>query len=113
MDNRILFAPEASAALFDLRRSLAHRDGEVSADAFVERFEAWCEAVSDFPERGIRRDDLFPGLRILGFERRMAVAFHLGLDTVTIDLIAHGAHGRSRFFDGPPGSLSPATFLQG
>lgn len=113
MDNRILFAPEASDALVRLYRSLIHRDGEASATAFIERFEAWCAALSDFPERGIRRDDLYPGLRVLGFERRMAIAFHLGLDTVTIDLIAHGARGRSLLQDGVFEPSATATFLQG
>ncbi len=96
MDNRLVFAPEAAAALLRLHGFLVHRDGAASAAAFVARFEAWCDALSEVPDRGIRRDDLFPGLRVLGFERRMAVAFHLGLDTVTIDVIAHGSRGRRR-----------------
>jgi hypothetical protein len=30
-----------------------------------------------FPERGRRRDDLRPGLRIIGFGRRVTIAFHV------------------------------------
>ena len=29
------------------------------------------------------RNDRFPGLRLVGFERRVTVAFHVGPDTVT------------------------------
>jgi toxin ParE1/3/4 len=37
-----------------------------------------------FPERGTLRDDLRPGLRVIGFERRIAVAFHVQGGKVTI-----------------------------
>jgi toxin ParE1/3/4 len=43
-----------------------------------------------FPDRGTRRDDLLAGLRVVGFERRVAIAFHVGPDTVTIDRILYG-----------------------
>jgi plasmid stabilization system protein ParE len=61
--------------------------GHQAAADFTEAFEAWCEALSERPESGRRRDDLFPGLRFAGFSDRVAVAYHLGLDTVTIDAI--------------------------
>ena len=42
--------------------------------AYIERIEAHCRGFADFPERGTRRDDLLPGLRITGFERRVTIA---------------------------------------
>jgi toxin ParE1/3/4 len=41
-------------------------------------------------DRGIRRDDLRPGLRILGFERRAVIAFHIASEVVTILRILYG-----------------------
>jgi toxin ParE1/3/4 len=41
-------------------------------------------------ERGTRRDDLQPGLRIVGFERRVTIAFHVEPGTVTIDRVLYG-----------------------
>ena len=79
MDHRVVFAPEA-------RDDLARIARRVPARALAT-IETWCEGLADEPERGTRRDDLFPGLRILGFEGRAAIAFHIGLDTVTIDRI--------------------------
>lgn len=38
----------------------------------------------------MRRDDLFPGLRVVGFERRVTIAFHVGADTVTFLRILYG-----------------------
>ncbi len=43
-----------------------------------------------FPDRGIRRDDLRSGVRILGFERRAVIAFQIGAETVTILRILYG-----------------------
>lgn len=45
---------------------------------------------ADFPERGRRRDDLRPGLRIIGFERRVTIAFHISSGAVIIDRILYG-----------------------
>ena len=45
---------------------------------------------ANFPERGMRRDDLFLGLRVVGFERRVTIAFHVGADTVTFLRILYG-----------------------
>ena len=57
---------------------------------YIERIEAVCQDLSTFPDRGTRRDELFPGLRIIGFERRIAIAFHIEPKTVTIDRILYG-----------------------
>jgi plasmid stabilization system protein ParE len=43
-----------------------------------------------FPERGTRRDDLLPGLRTIGFERRVTIAFVVTPDTVLIEGIYYG-----------------------
>jgi toxin ParE1/3/4 len=88
--HRIVFAPEARDDLLKLYLFIAERDGDVRALAYIERIEAFCRNFADFPERGTRRDDLLPGLRIVGFERRVTIAFHVGADTVTFDRILYG-----------------------
>ena len=64
-------------------------DGD-RAMACIERIEACCRGFANFPERGMRRDDLFPGLRVVGFERWVTIAFHVGADTVTFLRILYG-----------------------
>jgi toxin ParE1/3/4 len=54
------------------------------------RIEAACMALAEFPERGTRRDDIAPGLRILGFERRVTIAFRMLRTRVEIVTIAYG-----------------------
>lgn len=39
-----------------------------------------CMSLSEFPERGSRRDAVRPGLRILGFERRVVIAFSVAAE---------------------------------
>jgi toxin ParE1/3/4 len=47
-------------------------------------------ALAEFPERGTRRDDLARGLRTIGFERRVTIAFRVVRTRVEIVTIAYG-----------------------
>jgi len=50
-------------------------------------------ALEHFPERGTRRDDILKGLRTIGFERRVTIAFRVIKSRVEIITVAYG--GRS------------------
>lgn len=88
--HRVVFSPEARDDLLQLYLFIAERSGEARALAYSERIEAWCRSLATFPERGRRRDDLLPGLRVAGFERRVAIAFHVSPGLVTLDRILYG-----------------------
>jgi toxin ParE1/3/4 len=62
----------------------------MTAFGYVERLQAYCVGLGDFPERGRRRDDLRPGLRTIGVERRVLIAFHVMGGLVTIDRVLYG-----------------------
>jgi toxin ParE1/3/4 len=81
---RVFFSPEARADLLELYDYIAERSGEDRAFRYVERIEHWVHGLERFPERGTRRDDIRPGLRVAGFERRASIAFEVQGDTVTI-----------------------------
>ncbi|MDC7787471.1 type II toxin-antitoxin system RelE/ParE family toxin [Rhodoplanes sp. TEM] len=51
--------------------------------------EKACTALAEFPNRGTRRDDIAPGLRTIGFERRATIAFRVLEDVVEIVAIAY------------------------
>ncbi|WP_367618327.1 type II toxin-antitoxin system RelE/ParE family toxin [Rhodoplanes tepidamans] len=53
------------------------------------RIEKACTALAEFPNRGTRRDDIAPGLRTIGFERRATIAFRVLEDVVEIVAIAY------------------------
>ena len=86
----VVFAPEARDDFKELYFFIAERSHPDRAMAYVERIETYCRGIADFPERGVRRDDLFPGLRVVGFERRVAIAFRVEANTVTFLRILYG-----------------------
>ena len=73
MSHRIEFSPEALGDLIDLYDYIALRDGAERAIGCIDRIEDCCRSLSVFPDRGIRRDDLRPGLRILGSDIETAL----------------------------------------
>lgn len=93
MSHKIEFSPEALGDLIDLYDYIASRDGAERAINYIDRIEDCCRDLSVFPDRGSRREDLRAGLRVLGFERRAAIAFQITAETVTILRILYG--GRS------------------
>ena len=60
------------------------------AEAFTSRIVAFCEGLKVFPDRGMRRDDLRPGLRIIGFGRLVTIAITVEPDQVVILGIYYG-----------------------
>jgi toxin ParE1/3/4 len=47
-------------------------------------------ALEHFPARGTKRDDIIKGLRTIGFERRVTIAFRVFKTRVEIVTIAYG-----------------------
>jgi toxin ParE1/3/4 len=88
--HRVVFSPEAENDLLQLYLYIAEQSGDGRALDYIERLERYCHGFAEFPERGASRDDLFPGLRVVGFERRVSIAFHITADTVTFDRILYG-----------------------
>jgi toxin ParE1/3/4 len=94
--HRVVFAPEAQADLLRLYDIIARDGGEDRALAYIERIEAYCLRLSTFPERGTQHDNIRPGLRVIGFARRVAIAFHITAEAVTIDRILYGGRDLGR-----------------
>lgn len=79
-----MFAPEARHDLLELGDWIAERAGAGTALNYIARLEAYCLGFEVSAERGRRRDDIRPGLRITGFERRVTIAFAVTETEVTI-----------------------------
>jgi toxin ParE1/3/4 len=87
---KVAFAPEARDDLRNIYLHISGQAGRERAMAYLARIEAFCDGFRDFPMRGSSRDDLFSGLRIVGFERRVTVAFHIDGDRVVFDRFLYG-----------------------
>lgn len=75
MGYRIKLLPEAENDLVAIYTYIRDNGSADIARSYIQRIQAFLRGFDTFPERGIRRDDIRPGLRIVGFERRITVAF--------------------------------------
>lgn len=87
---RVVFTPEARNDVFEIYDWIAEKSGSQIAISYIERIEAYCLGFELASERGHRRDDISPGLRIVGFERRVTIAFAVDDDCVTILRLFYG-----------------------
>ena len=103
---RVIFTPLAERQLDKLHEYITEHANEQRADGYVSRIVDFCNGFMAFPERGTKRDDLLPGLRVTGFERRVTIAFVVTADAVLIEGIYYGGQDfeaalRSGFGDRP------------
>ncbi|WP_419253300.1 type II toxin-antitoxin system RelE/ParE family toxin [Caulobacter sp. ErkDOM-YI] len=99
MIRAVTFSPEARDDLIELYDYIAGRGAPNAALAYVTRRESRCLALADYPEQGQSRSDIRPGLRLLGFERRTEIAFHVTTTHVVIDGFFHGGQDVTAAFD--------------
>jgi toxin ParE1/3/4 len=85
----VAYAPEALDDLIGIYDWISTAASPDVALNYVERIETFCERLAFASERGTRRDDVRPGLRVIGFERRVSVAFVVEADRVAVLRIAY------------------------
>ena len=100
MGHKVVFRPSAEADLFALYDYIAQAAGPTIAAGYIARIEEACLKMQAFPERGTRRDDLAPGVRTIGFERRVTIAFRALDDAVEILAIAYAGRDFEAGFTG-------------
>jgi plasmid stabilization system protein ParE len=66
---------------------------------YVDAIVNQCDSLSRFPKRGSQRDDLWPGLRVMGFRRRVSIAFVVENKTVVVHGIFYGGQNLEAAFD--------------
>jgi toxin ParE1/3/4 len=87
---RVIFTPRAELQIDKLHDYITGKASESRADAYVARIVAFCTGLGTFPLRGQQRSDLLSGLRTIGFERRVTVAFVVTTDVVLIEGVFYG-----------------------
>lgn len=96
MKRRVVFSPEARADLITLYDYIADQSSPTTAMGYIERIESYCLGFDRGGQRRSKHDDLRPGLRVVGFERRVTIAFHVDRHTVTIDRILYAGRDVER-----------------
>jgi toxin ParE1/3/4 len=86
----VIFTPLAERHLDSMHEYITAHGGESRADDYVSRIVTFCKGLTTFPVRGTQRDDLLPGLRVTGFERRVTIAFVITDAAVLVEGIFYG-----------------------
>lgn len=84
MTYRVAYARRAIAQLEALYLYISEASSPAAASNFVISIMDYCAGFETMPNRGTRRDDIRPDLRIVGFHRRATIAFTVGQDSVAI-----------------------------
>lgn len=99
MIRNVVYSPRARQQLTDLYLWIAEASGFADrAEGFVSAILAYCDGLGTFPLVGMTRDDLRPGLRIVGFRRRVTIAFAVTEETVEILGIYYGGRDYETLF---------------
>jgi toxin ParE1/3/4 len=99
MIRRVVFHDDAEEDLAGIVEWIAERVSLATARGYADRIRAYCERFDVFPERGTKRDDLSPpGLRTIGFERRITIVFTVTSDEVVILRLFYGGRNWARNF---------------
>jgi toxin ParE1/3/4 len=94
--HKVVFRPRAEARLNALYDYIASQSSPTIAIGYVRRIREACLSLANAPERGTRRPDILPGLRTIGFERRVTIAFRVLKSRVEIVTIAYGGRDFER-----------------
>lgn len=87
MSYTVLFSPEVQDQLDALEDFITNGGSPVTAASYVDAIVAYCQSLVIFPQRGLRRDDLMPELRITNFRRSAVIAFLVDTDAETVSIV--------------------------
>lgn len=90
-ENRsVVYSVRAGHQLTELYRYIEEQSGTSIAESFLGAIIEYCDGFSMFSERGTKRDDIHPGLRTIGYRRRLTIAFTVDRQTVVIHGVSYG-----------------------
>jgi toxin ParE1/3/4 len=93
----VVFTPEAEDQHVELYRYIAAAKSAEVAAHYTDAIIDCCEELGAFALRGSARDDIRPGLRTIGFRRRVVIAFAVLDQTVAIIGVFYGGAITRRF----------------
>jgi toxin ParE1/3/4 len=92
----VVYSRRAEADFVSIFRYIAVNSGFERASAYTARIRAFCLSLETFPERGEPWQQMASGLRVVGFERRVSIAFRVAKDRVTIVRVLYGGRDLGR-----------------
>jgi toxin ParE1/3/4 len=86
----IVYLPTATRDLREIAGWIADRTSNSFAVHYVERIQERIETLSHGGERGTLRNDVRPGLRVIGIMKSVTLAFFIEEDAVMIARVLYG-----------------------
>ena len=99
------FTPEAQEQLVSLYRYIAVAASPTIAESYVSAIITYCEGLQTFPHRGTCRDDIRTGLRITNYKKRVAIAFDVAAEQISILGVFYGGQDYETFFQSNLGEV--------
>jgi toxin ParE1/3/4 len=90
MQYTVIFTPEAQEQLVELYRYVSAAASPETAERYTSAIVTYCEGLQTFPNRGTRRDDVRPGLRITNYKKRAVIAFAVDAELISIIGVYYG-----------------------
>ena len=74
-ERAVVLTSEAETDILLLYEWIASQASPLVSLSYVERLKSFLDRLGFASDRGHQRNDIRPGLRIIGFERRVTIAF--------------------------------------
>ncbi len=96
MTHEVRFSKRSQADLVSIYEYIAEQSDPARALAYFERIRDYCLTLNRFPERGTAWYHVSRGVRVVGFERRVSIAFRIKSQTVTVLRVLYGGRDISK-----------------
>ncbi|WP_157015954.1 type II toxin-antitoxin system RelE/ParE family toxin [Mesorhizobium xinjiangense] len=94
----VRFSESARSDLLGIHDWISSVASWKTASAYIERLEHFCMALDLASERGTAREDVRGGLHVVGFERKISIAFRVtDHDVVILRIFRDGRDWESEF----------------
>lgn len=90
MNRRVRFSKRSESDFLSIYDYIARKSGTEIAIGYVKRIREYCLTFQTFPQRGTPWGNVLSNMRVVGFERRVSIAFHVTSNTVTILRVLYG-----------------------
>lgn len=92
MTYAVIFSVRARDQLIALDEYIAAAASQEIAARYTDAVADFCFSLATFPERGTRRDDICPGLRITNYRKRTVIAFEVDTNVKRVSILGvfHG-----------------------
>ena len=81
------YAPEFRDRIKGLYLHIAHEASPVVAENYTAAIVSYCDSLGTFPHRGVKREDLQPGMRITHYKGRAVIAFAVDDEAGQVSII--------------------------